>query len=132
MDLFALSSDTEQMPIAVLEAMSAGLPVVSTDVGDVRDMVDATNRPYVTPLGDDKAYTLALRTLVCRPDERATLRRLNRSRCAETYGLHVMVDRYRRLYEEVLSGWSVLPRVRRQDRRGACGIPVVDNYEVSP
>ena len=38
-DVFALSSDTEQMPNAVLEAMAARLPVASVDVGDVKDMV---------------------------------------------------------------------------------------------
>src|SRR5262245_22720695 len=38
-DVFALSSDTEQMPYSVLEAMAAGLPIVATDVGDIRTMV---------------------------------------------------------------------------------------------
>ena len=36
MDMFSLSSDTEQMPLSVLEAMAAGLPVAATAVGDVR------------------------------------------------------------------------------------------------
>jgi glycosyltransferase involved in cell wall biosynthesis len=46
-DIFALSSDTEQMPLSVLEAMAAGLPVAATDVGDVRGMVSAENKPFV-------------------------------------------------------------------------------------
>jgi glycosyltransferase involved in cell wall biosynthesis len=48
-DIFALSSDTEQMPLSVLEAMAAGLPVVATDVGDVRQMVSAENQPLIVP-----------------------------------------------------------------------------------
>ena len=40
-DLFALSSDTEQMPIALLEAMAAARPAVATDVGDVRAILQA-------------------------------------------------------------------------------------------
>jgi glycosyltransferase involved in cell wall biosynthesis len=51
-DLFALSSDTEQMPLSVIEAMASGLPIVSTDVGDVRLMVAAENAPFVTAPGD--------------------------------------------------------------------------------
>ena len=50
-DVFALSSDTEQMPLSVIEAMASGLPVVSTDVGDVRLMVAEANAPHVTAAG---------------------------------------------------------------------------------
>ncbi len=48
-DVFALSSDTEQMPLSVIEAMAAGLPVAATDVGDVAAMLAAENRAFVTP-----------------------------------------------------------------------------------
>lgn len=51
-DIFALSSDTEQMPLSVIEAMASGLPVVSTDVGDVRLMVSESNAPYVVAKDD--------------------------------------------------------------------------------
>ena len=49
MDIFALSSDTEQMPLSVLEAMAAGLPVAATDVGDVREMLAPANGKHVVP-----------------------------------------------------------------------------------
>ena len=48
-DIFALSSDTEQMPLSVLEAMATGLAVVATSVGDVALMVSAANQPYIVP-----------------------------------------------------------------------------------
>lgn len=68
-DIFALSSDTEQMPLSVIEAMASGLPVVSTDVGDVRLMVTEENVPYVTRL-DDAALAAALGGLLADPDGR--------------------------------------------------------------
>lgn len=46
-DLFALTSTTEQMPLSVLEAMAAALPIVSTAVGDVPHMVSLENRSAV-------------------------------------------------------------------------------------
>jgi glycosyltransferase involved in cell wall biosynthesis len=55
-DVFVMSSDTEQMPFSVLEAMASGLPLVSTDVGEVSNMVSPSNRRFV--LGNDHA-TLA-------------------------------------------------------------------------
>lgn len=68
-DIFALSSDTEQMPLSVIEAMASGLPVVSTDVGDVRLMVAAENAPLVTPL-DSAALAGALAHLTADSDAR--------------------------------------------------------------
>jgi glycosyltransferase involved in cell wall biosynthesis len=51
-DAFALSSDTEQMPLSLLEAMAAGLPCLCTDVGDVRSMVAEANVPFIVPPQD--------------------------------------------------------------------------------
>jgi glycosyltransferase involved in cell wall biosynthesis len=62
-DVFALSSDTEQMPLSVLEAMASGLPIVTTDTGDVRLMVAEENAKLVTAL-HDQAFTAALASVV--------------------------------------------------------------------
>ena len=75
-DVFALSSDTEQMPLSVIEAMASGLPVVSTDVGDVRLMVAPDNLPFVTGL-EDAALAAALAALAADPEARRQVGQAN-------------------------------------------------------
>lgn len=77
-DIFALSSDTEQMPLSVLEAMAAALPVAATDVGDVRAMLAPANAPHVVP-GDHAALAGALQRLAEDPAHRAWLGAANRA-----------------------------------------------------
>ena len=99
--LLALSSDTEQMPLVVLEAMAAGLPVVATDVGDTKSLVSEPNRPFVTPLGDEAGFAEALRTV---GTDRALAERLgaaNRARAEAVFGLDRMVSAHAALWDEV-------------------------------
>lgn len=100
MDLFALSSDTEQMPIALLEAMAVGLPVVATAVGDVAGMVGNANRPFVKPLGDEEGFSRALAKLAADASLRAELGETNRQHCASQFSLARMIDTYRLMYSE--------------------------------
>jgi glycosyltransferase involved in cell wall biosynthesis len=89
-DIFALSSDTEQMPLSLLEAMASGLPVAATDVGDVADMVDAANRPYIVAR-EDAALADAMHSLVCQRDLRVALGAANRARAQATFSEKNMV-----------------------------------------
>jgi glycosyltransferase involved in cell wall biosynthesis len=95
MDIFALSSDTEQMPLGVLEAMAAGLPVVSTAVGDVARMVADENRPFVVEAGF--AYEKALRTLVGNAELRLYIGAQNTLRAAKMFDETTMAARYAEL-----------------------------------
>lgn len=54
-DIFALSSDTEQLPLALLEAMALGMPVVATAVGDVPAILAEVSAANVCP-PDDEAF----------------------------------------------------------------------------
>jgi glycosyltransferase involved in cell wall biosynthesis len=103
LDVFALSSDTEQMPLALLEAMGMGLPVVSTDVGDVKAMVSPENRRLVTLLGRDSDYAAALGELLENDRARVSLGEANRAACLSRFELGTMIRAYERLYREVLA-----------------------------
>ncbi len=97
LSVLALSSDTEQMPTAVLEAMAAGLPVVSTDVGDVTAMVATENRALVVPR-DASALAEGLLRLVINPDAASQIGSANRIKACRDYGEDRMVATYEALY----------------------------------
>lgn len=105
MDIFALTSDSEQMPVALLEAMASALPVVSTDVGDVRAMLPPEQARFVVPPDPAAAAGLAGRIadLVRSPDLRRQLGALNRKRVEERYSADAMCAAYREVYEATLA-----------------------------
>ncbi|MGD9618087.1 MAG: glycosyltransferase [Alphaproteobacteria bacterium] len=98
LDIFALSSDTEQMPVALLEAMAARLPVASVDVGDVRTMVSRENRQFIVARDDDAAFAAAIGRLLREPMTRARLGSQNRERVVAEFSEQRMFDRYSELF----------------------------------
>ena len=80
-DIFRLTSNREGVPIAILEAMAAGEPVVATDVGGVRELVVGSGTPVsaagetglLAPAGDDRALAAALAALIADPARRAAM-----------------------------------------------------------
>jgi len=96
-DVFALSSDTEQMPLSVIEAMASGLPVASTDVGDVRSMVAPDNDAFVVSLDDD-AMADALTALLRDKARRDVLGAANLDKARRDFAEAAMFERYRALW----------------------------------
>ncbi len=105
MDAFALSSDTEQLPVALLEAMASALPAASTAVGDVGAALGPDQAPFVVPLGPRAAQALgaALERLAADGALRARLGRANRERAAREFSFEAMAGRYRELYDLALA-----------------------------
>lgn len=101
-DIFALSSDSEQFPISLIEAMSAGCPVVATDVGDISTMVSQANKGFVKPVADEKQFAEALTTLVQHAQLREDTGQQNRLKAQAEYNETKMLARYAILYGHAL------------------------------
>jgi glycosyltransferase involved in cell wall biosynthesis len=102
-DVFVLSSRSEGMPISVLEAMAAGLPVVATDVGGLREVVDDAVTGFLVPVGDARALGERLAQLDADPALRCELGAAARRRAAADFALPGWRRRHVQLYDDLLA-----------------------------
>lgn len=98
LDLYAISSDTEQMPNAVNQAMAAGLPVAGLDVGDVKHIVSGANKPFIADAGDEDMFAEYMDRLVVDAGLRRDIGGANRTHVRETYALETMLHAYERAW----------------------------------
>jgi glycosyltransferase involved in cell wall biosynthesis len=98
-DVFALSSQTEGLPLAVPEAMATGLPVVATAVGGLPSSIGADCGLLVPP-GDEVALRRALAAFVRDPALAQSMGRSARRRALAAFSIDRMADSYESLYAE--------------------------------
>ena len=101
--VFALASRWEGLPLSVLEAMRAGLPVVATDVGGVREAVEEGVTGYLVPRGDEVALRERLRRLLEDPRLRESMGASARRAYEERFTRERMLRDTWSIYEELLS-----------------------------
>ncbi len=107
MDVFALTSESEGMPLVVLEAWAAGVPVVATRVGGLPELIDDGQTGLLVDFGDEGALAHALEGLIAdRPGARR-LGEAGRDRVESRFSLRRMADAYHRHYQEVLGSGAV-------------------------
>ena len=101
-DVFVLSSRVEGNLMSVMEAMAAGLPVVSTAVGGVPELVRAGVTGLLVPAGDACSLAEAIAQLGCDPARRAAMGNAARQTARERFDVRVMSLAYATLYQQLL------------------------------
>ncbi len=102
-DGYVMSSAWEGMPMVLLEAAAAGLPIVATRVGGNLEVVRDGDTGFLAPPGDDAALGAAMLRLMALPEtERRAMGAHGHDHVRQHYGLGRVVDRYEAVYRAVL------------------------------
>jgi glycosyltransferase involved in cell wall biosynthesis len=102
-DAFVLSSLWEGLPLGVLEAAAAGLPVVATDGNGTREAMRHGETGYTVPVGDAAGLSRAMAQIMAMPiDQRLKVGEAGRKFVEKNFSLPVIVDQWQTLYEQLL------------------------------
>jgi glycosyltransferase involved in cell wall biosynthesis len=101
-DAFCLTSSNEGTPVAAIEALAAGRPVVATRVGGTAAVVEEGESGFLAGEGDVRALASRLAELARDVDLRARMGRRGAERMRELYAQERMVDELERLYRGLL------------------------------
>jgi glycosyltransferase involved in cell wall biosynthesis len=101
-DVFALTSVEETFPVALIEAMAAGLPVVATEVGGIPEAVVQDETGLMVPPRDKAALAAAILRLADDGELRGTMGRKGWERARENFSEQRMAEEFGALYEELL------------------------------
>jgi glycosyltransferase involved in cell wall biosynthesis len=98
-DLYAFPSRHEGFPVAPLEAMAAGLPIVASDAAGVGELLPGGKRSggIIVPIDDGPAFTAALAELLSQPEERERLGARAQQRAIQGFSSEVIGRRLRRV-----------------------------------
>lgn len=102
MDVFALSSDSEGMPVSLLEAWAAGVAAVTTRVGGLPEIVREGTDGLMVPPGDPEAFGTALTALLADRDRARSFGAAGAERVRAEFSLDAMVAHYTRIYREAM------------------------------
>lgn len=101
-DIFVLPSRWEGMPLAILEAMGSGLPVVVSDIPGNRHLVEDGAQGLLFPVEDDQALATSLRRLIDQPALRQQLGKAGRQKVVAEHDVQHRVEQMSSLYRQVL------------------------------
>jgi len=100
-DVFVLSSDYEGNPLAVIEAMAAGLPIASTAVGGVPELLQNGKEGFIVQPGRAEQLSEAMATLLKDGNLRRAMGAAAATRAREKFDVSAMIRAYEELYDEI-------------------------------
>jgi glycosyltransferase involved in cell wall biosynthesis len=100
-DLHVLCSQSEGMPNAVLEALAAGRPIVSTDVGGVREVITDGVEGLIVPPRDQDALTEAIRFMLRNPDRASEMAHRGQQTIGQRFDIRQVTERLTQIYERL-------------------------------
>ena len=103
-DMFVMSSQREGLPMVLMEAMSCGLPVVSTDVGGIAEIIRNHETGLLIEPKRSDLLAQAIENILNSSDDGESLGRRARKVIIEKYSLAAVAESYARLYERIVSG----------------------------
>jgi glycosyltransferase involved in cell wall biosynthesis len=101
--IFVLLSRYEGLPISILEAMRAGLPVIATHVGGVPELIESGQTGFLVPSSDAQSVTECLSTLIANPELRAAMGNRGRQKYLDQFTLAMMIEKTAAVYQRVLA-----------------------------
>lgn len=110
-DAFLLTSVSEGIPVTIIEAMAAGLPVISTRVGGVPEVIDDGETGLLAASGDSDGLARAMVRISQEPQLREALAVRGRERVASRFSEERMIERYASLYAELAQERRVSSRI---------------------
>jgi glycosyltransferase involved in cell wall biosynthesis len=103
LDMVICCSKNEGTPVALIEAMAAGVPVLSTDVGGVGDLIEHGETGWLVPSGNPSALARGIGGLLADPDRRARLLSAARAAVLARHDVNGLIHRMEALYTRVLA-----------------------------
>jgi len=102
-DIFCLSSDSEGMPLTLLEALASGVPVVSTEVGGIPEIIENGTNGYLVPKGSAEYLARRIIELLQDPSRAAAFALKGRAMVHERFPAEKMIKATEAVYEETLT-----------------------------
>jgi glycosyltransferase involved in cell wall biosynthesis len=103
MDIICLTSDNEGTPVSLIEAQASGVPIVTTDVGGIRDIVSDGNTGYIVPKNDIETFSDKLLELITNTERRMEFSKKGWEFVKDKFHYTRLVNDIEKLYTKLLT-----------------------------